>query len=532
MSNPLPKRQMGAPLSCLLAGILAALSLPPFHLVPVLALAFPLFLIRLAQADSKKQAFVLGWAFGFGYFVAGLYWIGHALAVDIGRFWWLMPFAVAGLPCVLAVYIGLIAVIWHVLTGGADKQKGVAACLVWAVLWMLAESLRGAAFTGFPWNIVAVSWLGFLPVAQSVAVIGGLGLGMLTVALASLPAAMLGRGWDRRLAMPSMALGVMLFMGLAAWGQSRLDQGAGLADTTTKLRLVQPGFHPIVAEATESSRAQRNTRFQSLLKLTASLPREVLDPNGPWVIWPETAVPFFMDQDLQLRLEIASVTPPGRAVLTGVPTEKHTMQEGGRIFYNSLYAVDSNGAILARYHKSHLVPFGEYVPGRAVLSRFIPIEAIATGATDFSPGPGPVTMRLPGLPPFSPLICYESIFDGGLVDPADRPEWLLNITNDSWYGYSTGPWQHLSLARLRAMEQGLPLVRVATNGVSVVTDPMGQIRHQLPWRSAATADVPLPQTLSAVPLYARYHPWPPYILGLGVLVLAWFMRRKTDVTKK
>ncbi|HLT02691.1 MAG TPA: apolipoprotein N-acyltransferase, partial [Geminicoccaceae bacterium] len=218
------------------------------------------------------------------------------------------------------------------------------------------------------------------------------------------------------------------------------------------------------------------------------------------VIWPESAAPYPLEQDGVAREMIAEVVPPGGLLLTG--GERFDLSGEPPLAWNSLFVLDGTGAILARYDKRDLVPFGEFLPLRDVLGR-IGLDKLTHGSIDFQAGPGRATIRLPGLPPFSPLICYEAIFPGSVVDRDDRPAWLLNITNDAWFGRSTGPYQHFAMARMRAIEEGLPLVRSANSGISAVVDAWGRTEAQLALGETGVLDAALPQPLPGGTPFAR-----------------------------
>jgi apolipoprotein N-acyltransferase len=329
-------------------------------------------------------------------------------------------------------------------------------------------------------------------VLQSVAVIGIYGLGLLTVAVASLPALLPDSSESVMRARVSLACGLVLIGLIGVSGWVRLSQ----ADTTpvpgVMLRVVQPD----IAQTLKWVPAERARNFERLLELTAS-PVKPGAPPITHVIWPETAVPFFLERDAGARQAMASVTPSGGGIITGAPRVQ-VEATGENRFWNSLHAVDGSGAVVTSYNKFHLVPFGEYMPLRGIL----PVGGIAAGATDFSSGPGPATLQVPGLPPFSPLICYEVIFPGAVKDSANRPDWLLNITNDAWYGQSAGPHQHFDISRVRAVEEGLPLVRAANTGISGIIDGYGRVTAYLGLGERGIVDAALPNALPITP-YGR-----------------------------
>ncbi|WP_029010766.1 apolipoprotein N-acyltransferase [Azospirillum halopraeferens] len=476
-------------------GGLSALALPPAHALPVLLVSFPGLLWLLAGAPNGRVAFAVGWFFGFGHHLAGLYWVSFALFTDIGRFWWALPLAAAGLPMLLSLFTGLAALVFHRL-----KANGPAAPLLFAATWAAAEWLRGHLFTGFPWNLTGYGWVGVLPVLQGVSLVGIYGLSLLTVLVAALPAALADPRVPPRRAAAALAAGLALFAALAAWGALRLSAADEAPVAGVRLRLVQAA----VEQHLKWDPAERQANFERHLALTAAPAARPVTH----VIWPETAVPFFLDADAARRQAVGAVTPPGGLVLTGAP-RLGMAADGGTLFHNAMLALDGSGAVVASYDKFHLVPFGEYMP----LRRYLPVGAIAGNGAEFSPGPGPRSLRLAGLPPVSPLICYEVIFPAAVTDPDDRPHWLLNLTNDAWYGHTAGPHQHFAIARVRAVEEGLPLVRSANTGISGVVDSYGRVTARLGLGERGIVDADLPAALAQPTPYGRFGD-----LGFGLLL--------------
>ena len=488
-----------------LLGALAAAGLSPVDLTPIIILSFS-GLIWLADGTrGRGDALLLGWSFSFGFLVAGLYWVAAALFVDIAQFWWMLPLAVAAFPAGLAIFPALGQLATYEICERL-RLGGSARILVFAVAWGVAEYLRGHVLTGFPWNLVGYVWAGAFPgalaVLQSSAVLGIYGLSLLTVAAAALPARLgdLGRG---RFWAPLAAL--LLVAAAAAGGAWRLAEAPRGTVPGVSLRLVQPS----IPETLKNDPRALAQNFQRLLALTAS-PGAA---TGSAVIWPEAAAPPLLERYPELRARIAEALPQGGLLLTGAERAEPLQGWPPANVWNSLLALDSSGAVIATYDKAHLVPFGEYMPLRGIL----PIDKIAPSIGDFSRGPGPRTLELPGLPPVSPLICYEVIFPGAVIDPAHRPQWLLNVTNDAWYGFTSGPFQHLDIARVRAVEEGLPLVRAANNGVSAVIDGYGRVQARLNLNAIGVIDAPLP---SALPATLYEHARDTLFWGLALSLLA------------
>ena len=493
----------------LLLGALAAAAMPPVDIVPVLVVSFSGLVWLLDGAQSKRGAFLLGWCYGFGFFVAGLYWIGIALLTDVARFWWLLPFGVMGLPAFFAFYTGFALLACHWL-----RPRGVARIFALAVAWTAAEWVRGHALTGFPWNLVGYAWSGGFPggtaMLQTTSYTGIYGLSLLTVVAAALPATLADPrlGAPRRILVrfaPAVVSLLLVAVPMAA-GFVRLADASSATVPDVRLRLVQPS----IPQTLKWNRQEQASNFRRHLALSAG-------PSAPGqkpptaILWSEVAATYILNRDNAAREAVASVAPPGGLVITGALRSDPPPEPPDHI-WNSLVAVNGLGAIVGSADKYHLVPFGEFMPLRGIL----PIDKITPGSRDFSAGPGPQTLKLPGLPAVGPLICYEVIFPGAVVNRKDRPEWMLNVTNDAWYGVSSGPFQHFAIARVRAVEEGLPLVRVANNGISGVIDAHGRVTARLALDAVGVIDAALPTPLGRLTPYARGGDWILLVLLLGL----------------
>ncbi len=474
----------------LLLGALAAAAQPPLLLVPLLVPAFVGLVWMIDGTARPRAAFALGWWFGVGYFAAGLYWIGLSMLVDAARYAWMIPFAVGGIAAGLALFIGLVA--YAVRRSGAT---GAGRVLVLAAAWTAAEGVRGWILTGFPWNLVGQVWTVSDVMIQAAAVIGTYGLGLLTVLAAAMPA-VLGDGGTAPGRRRAAVLLATLPLGLvAAGGALRLAAADAATVPGVRLRIVQPN----VPQRLKWAPDRRAANVRQLLEMSRG------GDGITHVVWPETAVPYLLASEPRIRAAIAAVVPPGGSVVTGA-----VRRVGEGRLANSLLAIDGRGNVAAVYDKAHLVPFGEYVPFRSIL----PIEKIVPNRGDFVPGPGRRTLTLAGLPPFSPLICFEAIFPAAVTDESAPPEWLLNITNDAWFGTSSGPYQHFAASRLRAVEEGLPLVRAANTGISGVVDAYGRVTARLGLGETGVLDVDLPAALAGRTPFARYGNAPAWGLAL------------------
>jgi apolipoprotein N-acyltransferase len=473
-------------LAALLLGLLAALALPPLYLLPLLIIGLTGLVWLIDARRPALASFSAGWWWGFGHFIVAFYWIAESFLVDPVRFGWMIPFAIGGLSAYMALFIGLVALVTRRLA-----LSGPAKVVAFAALWSIGEWMRGHLLSGFPWDLTGYA-LAFSDAFNQYAVLGGIwGLSMLTVVMAAMPAT-LGEG-SRRLGIWSCLGAVALGAVLAGGGALRLAGASTDMVPNVVLRLVQPAISQSEKWAPDSG----EQHVELLRQLTLQVPG---NEHVSAVIWPETAVQFLLDRDANLRKYLGQVLPPQGLLLTGAFRGEPLTGDYQKLF-NSLLVVDHDGNLLGSADKFHLVPLGEYVPLRHL---FPFINKLTPGPEDFIAGPGATTLKLPGLPPAGALICYEVIFPGQVVDREHRPQWLVNVTNDAWFGTSTGPYQHFTSARLRAVEEGLPLVRVANTGISGLIDPYGRVLTMIPLGIHAVRDVPLPAALLTLTPYARF----------------------------
>ena len=482
-------------------GATLPLALAPLHLLPALFLSFGGLFLLLERTPTIRGAFGLGWLFGLGSFVVGLGWITEAFAVDAERFGALALPALFGLGSVLALFpaSSLAA------TRGLVRGGGWPLLAAFTAFWAAGEWLRGVLLTGFPWNLAGTAW-GFADAPlQLAAVIGLHGLGLLTVTVAALPALVFGAP---RRAPPLIAAAVGLAL-LWGFGLIRLATPLPPDLSGVRLRLVQPD----VAQTLKWAPEERERILAELVSMTGA---PASGENPPTVvIWPETAVPYLVAQQPEVRAVMAAALPPGAALVTGAV--RRVLGDGSPALRNSILALDGAGTIVAGYDKIHLVPFGEYVPLRWLLSG---IPKLTVGAVDFTPGDPRAAMSIPGAPPAWPLVCYEAIFPHRLPAGGERPGWILTVTNDAWFGTSWGPHQHALAARLRAVELGLPLVRAANSGVSFVADAYGRVRGSLALGTRGVLDAALPAAVPGGTFYAQYGDIPFGVAVLALLTIA------------
>ena len=479
-------RRRGA---AILFGTLAAAALPPVHALPLLWIAFPGLLLLIGGAARWREALWIGWWFGFGFFVAGLYWLAWPLTLDMAAFGWMIPFAVFGISGVLAIFPAAAAAIAH-----ATRMRGMARVLLFAVAWIAGEWLRGHLFTGFPWNLIATAWAAFEPMMQSASLVGAYGLGFLTMVLAAAPVLLCEPQLARPGRLAGMGAALALLAGLWIWGTERIAGADPRPVEGVRFRLVQGN----IEQSLKWDAGRREQTFAHYIALTRHPGFERITH----VVWPETAIDYRFVSDYPAarivgeRLErILTAIPPNGALLLGA------IRDQQRQWFNSVHVIGPDGTVRATYDKYHLVPFGEYVPLRWLL-RSLGVEKIAHGAGDYSAGPGPATLSVPAAPPASPLICYEAIFPGEVAG-RPRPGWLVNVTNDAWFGLTSGPYQHFASARLRAVEEGLPLVRAANTGITAVVDAYGVVVAHMPIMTTGILDAALPRATVNPTFYAR-----------------------------
>ena len=502
----------------LLCGAATVLALPPRNVAFVWFLLFTFgfgLLPVLDRAKSAKQAFAYGYAFGFGFFSVGLAWVSNALLTEGMGFE-----ALAFLPPVgFGIWGGFFPAFACLIAYHA--REGWPRLFAFAAAWCVSEWVRSWLFTGFPWNMIATVWSSAPVMLQTASWWGAYGLGMITVFIASLPSLLTRKnlpckGWASwgpgAYSRTNVILVVLLCASLWGYGTFRLNGAPLTSDTIrgVRLRLVQPN----IPQGQKWNKAQA----EDMLMKHVHLSREKGAENLTHVIWPETATQFFLEQDEFARAMAINALKPGAILITGALRIEKFPDSPDKNFplkmFNGVLAFDDAGYLLGKYDKSHLVPFGEYAPLRSV---FPFMRKFTPGAFDFTEGKGVETLDIKRTLPVGMLVCYEVIFPAEVVDKNHRPYWLLNVTNDGWYGISAGPYQHFAAARMRAVEEGIPLVRVANTGISGVIDAFGRVTASLPLGQRGHLDSGLPRRTEKPTLYGRYGNAIP--LGLAVLTL-------------
>lgn len=497
LSNLTRWRRMGA---AFLAGAVSVASMAPLHLWPVLLVTFPVFVWLLdgcyAHGAISRRSLLAGaatgWAFGFGFFLAGLYWIGHAFLVEAEIFAWLMPFAVTLMPAGLALFFALAAAM-----AGPLWRPGPARVVALAVAIAITEWLRGNVLTGFPWNAPGYALTGSDAMMQWASLFGLYSLTLLAVLIFAAPASAWGPGLTgsvspvKRFGFPFLML--LLLAGAGGWGKWRLHNAPVSFVEGVRLRIVQPN----IAQKEKWKPENRAAIFQRLMEVSRNGNPGLRIKGVTHLLWPESALPFLLEETPEALNAIAAMLTKGSVFITGAARAERDVDAVTGLtkrldIFNSLLVMDDKARVLSKYDKAHLVPFGEYLPFQKTLES-LGLQQLARKIGGFAPGTGPRLTMAPNIPPFVALICYEIIFPGAIREPGPAPQWLLNVTNDAWFGDSPGPAQHFHQARVRAVEQGLPLVRVANTGISAVTGPYGRIVARLPRGQAAAMDVRLPR---------------------------------------
>lgn len=473
------------------AGIAVTFALPPYSLAPLALGGFGLMTVLL-QGKSAWGGLGLGFAFGLGQFATGLFWITESFQVEADQFGWLALPAVLGLSALLAVFPAFAFAL-----AARMERAGLPLALSLATTWALSEWLRGHVFTGFPWNLAAYALADWVPLAQVASLVGSFGLGFLLVLCSALAGQALCAP-DRRSRVIRFASAAAIGIVVTGFGLARLTLSDAPSEPGARIRIVQPN----IAQSAKWDEGSRNANILRLLALSAR------PGDYDILLWPETAWPGFLAEDTGARAVLGWLLPRTSVLLAGSPEREVTA--AGTLYRNSVLAVAPDGSVPTRYAKHHLVPFGEYVPWRSVL----PFQRLVESLGDFSPGPGPRTLAFGPYPFAGIAICYEIIFPGHVVDDAIRPDWIFNATNDAWFGASIGPKQHLASARMRAIEEGLPLVRAANTGISAVVDAYGRTLAMLDIETSGVIDMRLPRPLPPT-LYARFGDWTVILLVFG-----------------
>lgn len=494
-------------------GSLSGLGFAPYFVFPLAYLGLAAFAFLTRHSQSVWAAFVTGWVFGLGQFIVGLSWITESFAVEADRFGMLAWPAVAALSALLALFPAFAAMAARYL-----GESGPGTLIALPATWSIAEMARGAVLTGFPWNLIGYGW-GFSDEAlQAISVMGIYGLGLLTVLLAILPLLItelckLGR---RLAALVLILVPTIAFASLWTGGAMRLA-AADFEENGQRVRIVQPN----IPQNQKWEAGQANAILDKLLALSTSGESD----RPRYVVWPETAYPVLFEAGRNIHPALIASVPTGGLLLFGAVREAPALRAGDPALLNSVLAIDEKGRVVADYDKRRLVPFGEFTPFKEVLGAM----KMTVGDIDYIPGESSAPIQLVGLPAARVLICYEAIFPRS---GDDRAGWILNITNDAWFGMSAGPYQHFLAARARALEAGLPLIRTANSGVSAIIDSYGRVNEMLPLNVSGVIDGALPAPTPSETVFRRAGNIPVVVTIALLIAAATITRRRSRKTEE
>ena len=497
----------------LAAGAVSALGFAPLDWWPLTLVGVAVLVALVERAPTVRGAAGAGWLFGVGQFTVSLGWIATAFTYQAAMPAFMGWVTVVLLSMFLALYPGLAAGLTRAWPGGRSSRV-----FVFAAAWMLSEWLRGHLLSGFAWNPLGAAWLPAGGVAQFAAVAGSLGLsGLMVLAAGTLPSIVdRWRGESRAQWLVAAGLAFAATASLLTLSAGLLPPPAAL--TGPLVHLIQPNL------GQEVKYDDPVVHIENYLALSRAALGPVPHPQSI-TIWSESAVLDLVAEEPAIRTHLASLLSPGDLLMFGGEALIRNGDGSPAAATNSLYVLDSSGRLLDRYDKSHLVPLGEYLPARPLMSR-LGLARLTPGDIDFLPGPGPRTLDLPGFPAAGIQICYEVIFPAAVVDEAHRPAWIVNISNDAWFG-AWGPPQHLAQARLRAIEEGLPIARVTPTGISAVIDAHGRVVASVPQRVARALTLRMPPPLPPT-LFARFAHWTSFAFGAMLLAAAMALRRRSS----
>lgn len=482
------------------AGALSALGFAPVYALPLFAAGMVFAFLMADEAPNAKKAALFGYFFGFGYFCAGFYWIANALLVDVSVFGWLYPIALLGTGAFFGLFFIPPFMVWHKLKSGLwGKILGFASTFV------LCEYVRSFLFTGFPWNM-AGSMFAFSDVLlQTASVFGTYGLSFLLLVITGACYVLIKRHYQSAVGVIFGILAVMIVFGVC-----RL-KGYENANGKIKVRLVQPS----IAQTLKWDKASLENNLKTYIEMS----RQKGFENVDMVVWGETATAFNPEESVYYKKLVRKAVPQKGYLITGVLR----YDEQQDLLYNSVSVLNKEGKTVAFYDKNHLVPFGEYIPLRQYLPAWV--KPVANQIADFAQGEKFKLLNVEGLPRFGALICYEIIFPDEIVNRKNKPAFVVLVSNDGWYGQSFGPYQHFAAAKLRAVEEGVTVIRSANNGISAVINPVGGVAGKLDLNVKGVRDVFLPKVLTLETIYAALKGTGMQVLMLLVLLMCFYQNK-------
>ncbi len=462
-------------IAALFAGLISAFAFAPFDFfIASIVSISSFFLLLEKKSNDAKSSFYIGLCYGFGYFLAGIYWIAISLLVDAQKFAWLIPFCLTIIPAVLALYFALLSVVYKKICVKFNVKFTYEKILVFAILWIIFEALRSILFTGFAWNLIGYSLMFSSFAIQSASIFGIYGLSFFAVLFSLTPVAFFDKSKSGKI---FLAIVFAVFVANISFGFYRI-KNTELKVSSQQIRLVQGNIK-------QDLKWNPLKKYQNFLKHIDISNAQNKD-NIKAVIWSETATPYPIGENKELIAKLNEAIPDDGFLITGALRINFDRYGYVSEAYNSVFAIEKTGE-MQHYDKHHLVPFGEYIPFEKMLPF---LQKITGGGVGFSEGEGPKTLEMKGLK-FSPLICYEVIFSNKIIDRQNRPDLLVNVTNDAWFGVSSGPYQHYNMTKMRAVEYGISLARVANTGITAYIDPLGRVQKQIALNDEGFIDVNL-----------------------------------------
>lgn len=482
------------------AGLLSALAFAPFFCFPILIITLSFFMWVLNHAQKAKRAALFGFAFGAGLGVSSLGWVCNALMIDNGSFAVFIPVCLIGLALFLGFFWMLSA--WVAFYAPSGIKRWIAfACSV-----VFFEWVRSWFLTGFPWNLIGSVWTDNLYFLQFASVWGVYGLTFVTVMIFTATGLLPNK--------KPLVFALILASVITAGGWLRLYQATPEDVFGVNLRIVQPNIQQTLKWNPQKAEDNLNT----LIRLSKTKNEEITH-----VIWPESAIPYLLENNPTERLRLMSAIRQGGTLITGA---LRIVSREKRQLANSIFMIDHLANIVGYADKAHLVPFGEYIPFRNIL----PLDKVVPIQSDFVAGKKVKTIMVPKAVPAALLVCYEIIFSGRVTDKNNHPQWIVNVTNDGWYGISPGPFQHLGMAQLRAVEEGLPVVRAANTGISALISPYGEILSYKALNTQGVIDTKLPRATEPT-IYSQFG-YKPFIVFVVLIYLIMIWHSLINIGKR
>lgn len=503
-----------------LAGTFCSLAFAPLHFFIAAPISLSVFYFLLEGTSKKKEIFWLGFFYGFGYFLSGIYWIAISLLVDAASFAWLIPFALTLIPAALALYLAMFALTYRFFVNKFKFVFAYQKILIFSLCWLVFEILRSLLFTGFPWNLLGYIWMFDVHFAQLGSIFGIYGLSLFAVLISLLPTLFFSHSRVATSNKIFAAILVASFLANVIYGYLRVADSKLTTNHQNKLRLVQ-------ANIKQEMKWDASEKYQNLLRHIELTNSKNLDGISA-VIWSETAVPYAIEEGSELLEKLHEATPTNGVLITGALRLGYLDARKNQVTkaWNSVFTLNKSG-IVNTYDKHHLVPFGEYIP----LQKYVPfISKITEGAIGFSEGDGAKTLAVQGFS-FSPLVCYEVIFSDEVLDQNSRPDLLVNLTNDAWFGNSSGPYQHLDAAKMRVIEYGIPMARAANTGVTAFIDPFGRVVKKINLNQFGIIDVNLIESLAPT-IYEKYMYIPLTLVITTMLLFLIFLPKSHNVIRQ